>query len=85
MFGRRLADDAHEAWNWGSVRFIALGGVCPLTVLTCPPMIAAHVPEFVWQALSCFSVFCTFAAGVARITTKETPDVRNTDAKQPLS
>lgn len=60
------------------MRFLALGAVCQGTVITCPAQIAQHVPEWVWQGLSEFSVFCMFAAGVARITTpQEKPDVQS--------
>lgn len=77
MFGRRLIDDAREAWTWGSIRFLALGGVCQTVVITCPVQVAAHVPEWVWQGLSSFSVFCMIAAGFCRVTThQEKPDVQ---------
>jgi hypothetical protein len=80
MFGRRLADDAHEAWRWGSIRFLALGGVCQTVVVTCPAQVAQHVPEWAWQALSMFSVFCMIAAGVARVTTsQEKRDVQHSN------
>lgn len=77
MFGRRLVDDAHIAWTWGSMRFLALGATCQTVVVTCPATVAQHVPEWVWQGLSSFSVFCMIAAGFCRVTTKqETPNVQ---------
>lgn len=71
MLGRRLADDAHQAWKWGSMRFLALGATVQGAVVTCPAQVSQHVPEAVWQALSCFSLFCMIAAGVSRVTTKD--------------
>lgn len=80
MFGRRLADDAHMAWKYGSIRFMALGAVCQTTVIACPPQIAQYIPPWIFQALSEFSLFCIFAAGVSRITVaKDQPDVQHTD------
>lgn len=82
MFGRRLADDAYRAWTFGSIRFIALGATCQTVVVTCPAQVAQHVPEWFWQGLSIFSVFCMIAAGVSRVTVKkDDPDVQShTDA-----
>lgn len=68
MFRRRLADDAHKAWTFGSVRFLMLGGTCQTAVVTCPAAVAQHVPEWVWQGLSMFSLFCMMAAGYCRVT-----------------
>ncbi len=71
MFGRRLADDAHEAWRFGSMRFMALGGVCQTVVVTCPAAVAQHVPEWAWQGLSILSVICMICAGISRVTVKD--------------
>lgn len=73
-FNLRLVDDARNSWKWSSMRLLALGGVTQTAVVSCPAAIAQHVPEWVWQALSCFSLFCIIAAGVGRITTTEKPD-----------
>lgn len=69
----RLIDDWHRAWRWSSMRCIALGAVTQTTVVTCPAQVAQHVPEWVWQGLSIFSLFCILAAGASRITTTEPP------------
>lgn len=68
LFRRRLADDAHKAWSYGSVRFLALGGTVQTAVVTCPAQVAQHVPEWIWQAMSTFSLFCIVAAGYYRVT-----------------
>lgn len=56
------------------MRFLALGAASQTTVIACPAPIAAHVPEWVWQALSVFSLFCIFAAAAGRVTTTEPPN-----------
>lgn len=68
LLRRRLADDANKAWTFGSVRFLTLGGVIQGAVITCPAQVAQHVPEPVWNAMSCFSLFCIVAAGYCRVT-----------------
>lgn len=74
MFGRRLADDAHQAWKWGSMRFLALGAVAQSTVIASDRLgLSPHLPEWVLSGLSGFAVFCMFAAGVSRVTTKDEP------------
>lgn len=82
-FNRRLSDDAHKAWTFGSMRFLALGGTIQTAVVTCPAAVAQHVPEWIWQAMSTFSLFCMVAAAYCRVTVKQEPD--HIDAKQPLS
>ena len=57
------------------MRFLALGSACQGVVITCPAQVAQHVPEWVWQTLSCFALACMLAAGVGRITTTEPPNV----------
>lgn len=75
-FNRRLVDDAHHAWKWGSMRFLALGATIQGVIVACPASVSAHVPEPVWQALSIFALFCMIAAGVSRVTTStEKPNV----------
>lgn len=53
------------------MRFLALGATCQTVVVTCPAPVAQHIPEPVFSALSCFSLFCMLAAGWSRITTKD--------------
>lgn len=65
---RRLAYDAKQAWTFGSMRFMVLGGVAQTAVVTTPAAVAQHVPEWVWQGMSCFSLFCIVAAGYCRVT-----------------
>lgn len=77
MFGKlrlRLVDDYRQAWKWSSIRFLLLGGAVQTTVVTCPAAVAQHVPEWVWQCLSCFSLFCILAAAAGRVTTTEKPN-----------
>lgn len=70
MFGRRLIDDAHHAWKWGSMRFLALGATVQGAIVGADHIgLSQHVPEPVLQGLSCFSLFCMIAAGVSRVTT----------------
>jgi len=88
VFGRyrvRLVDGAHEAWRWSSMRFLALGMAAQGAVVTCPAQVAQHVPEVVWQALSCFALLCIFLAGAGRITHVEKHDVRDSDTPNPGS
>lgn len=76
MFPRfRLVDDAHRAWKWSSMRFLALGGVIQGAIVTTPDAVKEHVPEWVLQGMSVFALFCIIAAGVGRITTTEKPNV----------
>lgn len=75
MFPRfRLVDDAHRAWKWSSMRFLALGGVIQGAIVTTPDAVKEHVPEWVLQGMSVFALFCIIAAGVGRITTTEKPN-----------
>ena len=67
----RLIDDWRRAWKWSSVRFIALGATVQTSVVTCPAQVAQHVPEWVWQGLSVFSLVCMLAAAAGRVTTTE--------------
>lgn len=71
----RLVDDAHRAWKWSSMRFLALGGVIQGAIVTTPDAVKEHVPEWVLQGMSVFALFCIIAAGVGRITTTEKPNV----------
>lgn len=80
MLGRRLIDDAHHAYKWGSMRFLALGGVVQGALLTTPDAVKEHVPDWVLQGMASFSLFCIIAAGVSRITTqREQPSVQESD------
>lgn len=75
MFGRRLVDNAHHAWTWGSMRFLALGVTVQGAVLGCPDKVSQHIPDSVLSGASTFAFFCMIAAGVSRVTTKsEAPD-----------
>ena len=77
MFGRRLVDDAHEAWKWGSMRFLALGGACELAVKTTPDKVAQYAPSWLMSSLSTVAIVCLVLAGVSRVTVKDgAPDVR---------
>lgn len=68
----RFINDWRHAWRWSSVRFLAAGAVVQTGVVTCPAPVAQHVPEWVWQVLSCFALACMLLAGFGRITTTET-------------
>lgn len=68
LFRRRLVDDAHDAWKWGSVRFIALGGAIQGVLVAMPHRMDDYLPDWLMQGLSGFALFCMIAAGVARIT-----------------
>lgn len=70
----RLIDDWHKAWRWSSMRFLALGAVTQTSVVTCPAAVAQHVPEWIWQGLSVFSLACMIAAAGGRVTTTEKPN-----------
>lgn len=67
----RLVTDWKQAWKWSSIRFLALGGAAQGTVIGCPAQVAQHIPEWVWTALSEFSLACIFLAAAGRITTTE--------------
>lgn len=69
----RLVDDARKAWKWSSMRCLALGATTQGVVVGCPMQVAQHVPEWVWQSLSIFSLACMIAAAAGRITTTEPP------------
>lgn len=71
MFGRQLTDDAHLAWKWGSMRFLALGGACELAVKTTPDKVAQYAPGWLMSSLSTVAIVCLVLAGVARVTTTE--------------
>lgn len=71
----RLTDDWKQSWRWSSMRFLALGAACQTVVVTCPAQVAQHVPEWVWQWLSVFSVVCMLLAAAGRVTKMEKPDV----------
>lgn len=81
----RLVDDAHHAWKWSSMRFLALGGVVQGAVVTCPAAVSEHLPDWVMSSASTFSFCCIIAAGLGRITTTEKSDVRNSDSPNPGS
>lgn len=81
LLRRRLADDAHEAWRWGSMRFLALGGVVQAALLTTPDAVKDHVPEWVLQGMASFSLFCVVAAGVSRITITADGERHDSDPK----
>lgn len=70
MFGwrLRLIDDAQHAWKWSSMRFLALGGVTQMALVSTPDAVKEHVPEPVLQALAVFSLACIVLAGVGRVT-----------------
>ncbi len=70
----RLVNDWRHAWKWSSIRFLATGGAIQTVVVTCPAGVAQHVPEWVWQTMSCFALFCMVAAGMGRVTTIEPKD-----------
>ena len=72
----RLVEGWHRAYKWSSMRFMALGGVAQATVIACPATIAQHVPEWIFQGLSIFSVVCIFCAMAGRITTTEPQNVQ---------
>lgn len=76
---RRMSDDAHRAWKWGSMRFLALGVTVQGTIIALPDKIAAHVPEPVLNALSVFSLFCMLAAGYSRVTVPAPPQPKEDD------
>lgn len=80
--GLRLIDDWHRAWKWSSIRFLALGASCQTVVVTCPAQVAQHVPEWVWQGLSIFSLICMVAAAAGRVTTVEKPNDQSPVAHQ---
>lgn len=76
-FNRRLADDAHDAWKWGSMRFIALGGVLQGAVIAADRTgISAHIPDWIMGTASSGAFLSFIAAGVSRVTTstKDKPD-----------
>lgn len=69
-----LVEDWHQAWRWSSMRCLALGVAIQGTVVTCPAQVAQHIPEWVWQGLSIFSLACMLAAAVGRVTTMDKPN-----------
>lgn len=71
----RLIDGWHRAWRWSSIRFLAAGATIQGVVVTCPAAVSQHVPEWVWQVLSCFALACMIAAGLGRVTTTEPSNV----------
>jgi hypothetical protein len=87
MLGRRLTDDAHEAWKWGSMRFLALGGSMQAAVLAADRTgLSVHLPAWMLSAASGGAFVCLIAAGVSRVTVKDgDSDVRNSDASNPGS
>lgn len=70
----RLIDDWKKAWRFSSLRFLAAGAAVQTVVVTCPAQVAQHVPEWLWQGLSMFSLGCMIAATLGRITTTEPPN-----------
>lgn len=68
LIRRRLTDDAHDAWKWGSMRFLAVGGVMQAALVSTPDAVKEHVPEWALQAMAIFSLFCIVAAGISRVT-----------------
>lgn len=70
MFKRRLIEDFHLAWEWGSIRFIALGALLQATLLAFPPPLRHWLPDWVLQY---GALFCLAAAAYARVTTKKAP------------
>lgn len=80
-FNRRLADDATQAWKWGSIRFMALGGACEAAVKFTPDKVAQYAPAWLMSGLSTVAIVCLVLAGVSRVTvsTKEDPHERPTD------
>lgn len=72
MFGRRLTDDAHECWKWGSMRFLALGGAVQGAVMTADRTgLSTHLPEWMLSTASGLAFVCLICAGVSRVTTKD--------------
>lgn len=71
-FNLRVVDDAHLAWKWSSMRFIALGGAAQSAVLTSDRTgLSTHVPDWMLSGLSGFALVCIVLAGAGRLTTTE--------------
>lgn len=81
MFGRRLTNDAHEAWKWGSIRFLALGGSLQGAVVAADRTgLSAHLPAWMLSAASGGAFVCLICAGVSRVTVKDgDSNVRDSD------
>lgn len=77
MFGGvklRFVDDWHQAWRWSSIRFLAVGGAVQVALLAFPAQLAQYIPGPVLSGLATFSLICTIAGGIGRITTIDPKD-----------
>lgn len=69
--GLRLIDDAHDAWKWSSVRFMAAGAAAQAALQFAPQRVLDYAPPWSLEALSLVSLACMVLGVGGRITTME--------------